>query len=1320
MVGPTCNTWNMFVGSMLSHKAPQNVLGNSQQQTSSSYTSNVQNVLQLNNGSTQKAAISVKLTDDCLQNLQMAARSGYPVLVHVNKTEIIIEIKQSPSSSLKFYCFLQKEPGIAFQALQKTGNAYNDIAHIPMRAQVKPTQQTLTMGCKKIQQGLKLRERESNKCRTQMLPGPVKPGDRNALNGVKQIGSRVPIGNNTNNAGMRNGSNAATPFPASLVPSKSLAAASESSRDLRDCSLRIRVIHYIAANRFHTQDEIVEQIMSEGLPRNVPIESARRKIREIICEVAVEYNDPPRITLDPKYFREVDINWSFYDSADRENAKRVLSKTEVAVGSNFAPTRASRRAPMVAPRRKRDNVTPTMSNSTTTSPDLASDGSNCSTPSPSGPSVMSVDSGYSPSSCEKRKISLTELSRIPEDDAFALPPAKRRLIDSEPMNKLHTYYSSPTHKAETTLSPLMSDPKAESKSAFVGNGSTPSSAEKNDHVVAAMDTSTDIGSSQSSTNNDDTDRSPVAYGNSQKAIDTNSQRADVTGLLRSSSSNAVIVDEKSKNDLFTPSRSHQHHSDKDRMKEDRTKEKKDKEQRRADRQREKAEKERLKAEQNQSNPDKERARLEKERRKAEKREREKAAKEEAKATIQQEKFMDLAEQSLQHSKAKEERKRAKEAERAKKLLETTPVNDSKPAESEFKIKLSKADKKQLKDDRKSHESKKLTTPVKPVDTVVKDIVAPVDNSVKDIAPITKGVKDIPPADKPLKDIATVDKTIKDAKPEKGHRKDKIKEKKDTTIEKSPKDLKQSAGPEKVPKPSSKSDKVKPEKDRKAEKRSKPRSESENLVKSSKIDSPDLKQSLGRPSEKPERSNFASRPTSTLENFPSRSASSQRTPMRADPSPVGKLLKSAEKFDKSGTTTPEKSSRSERPEKDRSERKKEKQRLAELAQSNSTPAPLPSGTTTPEKTSRSERPEKERSEKKKEKQRLAELAQPNPTSVPTPPTDDKSKHKERSKSERRSKESSRVPLSRSSMAMPGTPESRNSTKPEKLEKTFKLHKSSSEATLTPKKSHSKDEKSDKTLPKSERRSDRDYASDASKRHTNGADRSTTHNAPKPSAGGNTDAVIKKHAVDGNKPTFNSPFSAKTLKEADKPQNAPAFPNRAAPVVKKPVHEVKPLIIQPAAKLSKPIVREIKQAPSKPTTPLSEGSPNVDKLPLSELLKIMSDPVKPSKRYEDKYPVLRTPSEAKIYSEHEVEYYKLYEKSYNSLVNVQRDLSVYVERMNKATSSEERKILEDKIRKYAGNCLHDETFNNQRKTVANMTNAIQVLRSRLEEFYGPDQS
>lgn len=43
------------------------------------------------------------------------------------------------------------------------------------------------------------------------------------------------------------------------------------------------------------------------------------------------------------------------------------------------------------------------------------------------------------------------------------------------------------------------------------------------------------------------------------------------------------------------------------------------------------------------------------------------------------------------------------------------------------------------------------------------------------------------------------------------------------------------------------------------------------------------------------------------------------------------------------------------------------------------------------------------------------------------------------------------------------------------------------------------------------------------------------------------------------------------------------------------------------------------------------------------------------------------------------------------------------------------LEDKIRKYATHCINDASYRNQRRTVANMTKAIQVLRNRMDEFY-----
>uniref|UniRef100_A0A914Z0D6 OCEL domain-containing protein n=1 Tax=Panagrolaimus superbus TaxID=310955 RepID=A0A914Z0D6_9BILA len=167
----------------------------------------------------------------------------------------------------------------------------------------------------------------------------------------------------------------------------------------------------------------------------------------------------------------------------------------------------------------------------------------------------------------------------------------------------------------------------------------------------------------------------------------------------------------------------------------------------------------------------------------------------------------------------------------------------------------------------------------------------------------------------------------------------------------------------------------------------------------------------------------------------------------------------------------------------------------------------------------------------------------------------------------------------------------------------------------------------------------------------------------------------------------------------------------------------LLLKHAEKLSKPVIRETPKPPPKEFKPLNPEKLTADdikKIKIQDLLKLLSDPLKPSKSYEEKYPTIRTPADAEVYAKHEMEYYELYEKAYNQLLSVQKDLSIYVERLNKAQTDHEKHKLEEKIRNYAARCLQDDNFRTQRRTISNMTKAIQVLRQRQDDYYGPEQN
>jgi len=120
-------------------------------------------------------------------------------------------------------------------------------------------------------------------------------------------------------------------------------------------------------------------------------------------------------------------------------------------------------------------------------------------------------------------------------------------------------------------------------------------------------------------------------------------------------------------------------------------------------------------------------------------------------------------------------------------------------------------------------------------------------------------------------------------------------------------------------------------------------------------------------------------------------------------------------------------------------------------------------------------------------------------------------------------------------------------------------------------------------------------------------------------------------------------------------------------------------------------------------------------LEELLKKMAQPAQASKDYKSKYPKISSEHDAKVYVEHENNYYKIYDKAYTHLTNIQKDLGVYIDRMNSAASDVERQNAETKLRHYVSKCLTDKSFIENRRTIANMTSALNVLRKRLNAYY-----
>lgn len=186
------------------------------------------------------------------------------------------------------------------------------------------------------------------------------------------------------------------------------------------------------------------------------------------------YVNPPKIALLPQYYREINIDWECYSVEDRERVRQALSETEVIAGNNFAPMRHSRRGPLVAPRSKprRDPATPAMTNSTTTSPDIASDASTCSTPSPVNP--IQIENDYSSPKPEKRKLSVTDSTKsISHNSSFNvngdIPPRKKRLITPE-----KSIVASINREQGNSLHvPMPSIPKSSSQSDFQKMHSSP-------------------------------------------------------------------------------------------------------------------------------------------------------------------------------------------------------------------------------------------------------------------------------------------------------------------------------------------------------------------------------------------------------------------------------------------------------------------------------------------------------------------------------------------------------------------------------------------------------------------------------------------------------------------------------------------------------------------------------------------------------------------------------------------------------------------------------------------------------------------------------
>uniref|UniRef100_A0AC34RI82 OCEL domain-containing protein n=1 Tax=Panagrolaimus sp. JU765 TaxID=591449 RepID=A0AC34RI82_9BILA len=419
---------------MISRRDPHQALGNSDLQTgtgngvSSSSVTNftISNVLTLQNSPSQQA-VSIKLTDDCFESLQRAARENHEVLVHIDKKGLTIEIKTS-SSSIKFDCFVQRVSGSVFRVLQRSHNSYNDIANIAMRAQVKPTEKTFQSSRSKAEALSKHLEKESSKCRTQMLQAPVKANDKkfNFTNISKVMGK-------SSTQSPKNGSSFSSVASSSPVQSNTRIASpmSGASNNSKIPSLKERVIHYIICGKFNNPDEIVDHIISEGLPSNIIADSARRKIREIICEVAEEYRNPPKLVLLPKFHQQVDLNWPFFTPEERSKAQNALAETTLEAGNNFAPLRASTRGPLVAPKAKSKKVStpPAMTNSTTTSPEIASDGSISMTPSPAEhPQTSSNDHRpVSPASKRKNDDTKSDKADMSED----VPPTKKHRSDAK-------------------------------------------------------------------------------------------------------------------------------------------------------------------------------------------------------------------------------------------------------------------------------------------------------------------------------------------------------------------------------------------------------------------------------------------------------------------------------------------------------------------------------------------------------------------------------------------------------------------------------------------------------------------------------------------------------------------------------------------------------------------------------------------------------------------------------------------------------------------------------------------------------------------------
>jgi hypothetical protein len=1055
---------------MLSRRTPQNVLGISQQQTSArpQPSSLSTNILQLHNG-TLPQGVNIKLTDDCLQNLLKSAQNGYDVLVHVNRKSITIEIKTNNATSLKFDCHFQRVSGNTIHALCKSNNTFNDVANISIRAQVKPTEQTFQSGRQKAANVQKNLELESNKYRTQLLSAPItKPGERISFKNkttVNRVGTLPksipnPLRNGSSSIGSTSSTitSSSSASNLSLINSNKLGSNNNAQqRGPKDyATLKQQVIHYIASGRFKTQDEIVDHIMSTGLPPGIPPESAKRKIREIICEVAEVYVNPPKIALLPKYHREINIDWEYFSSEDRERVRQALSQTEITAGNNFAPMRHSRRGPFVAPKSKmrKDPATPAMTNSTTTSPDIASDASTCSTPSPVN--QMQIDNDYqmiSSTKPEKRKLSSNDLSKLstttttttmtsmnsPLNNDVFQPPVKKRLI----MNDSSNFPSSSKEVQPMTI----------------------------ESTATTIMTTKSISKSSSQSDFQKLRSSPYLKPVSSPQIQQQN------GFKSNEKSEKLQNKEHHRSKEFTP-------IDKNQLYNGFTKSKKDE-----------------KFVVNGSNISK----------KIDQSNSKQTSKPQENVST---KFDEVKREKLKIAASESEKDVL--CEKEKLLMEFAVESMKKEKEKEKKKKKEKIKK----------DNEKIVAEEK-VDKRDKNV----ENNITKID-VNNG-------------ISTVEKKIKI----------------EIKLEKQPKEKNE-------------------EKIEKEHRNHHPKEKSKDKKDIQKSDT-----------------TTTSMTTKTMASTIINSTLKEDT--FKDPS---KIVKDA---------TKEKSSKKDK--------KLEENQLKEKHSSSN-------GKMASEKEGSLKRDESEmtKKEKKKDKEHKKEHKS--------------SKFEGEIKAPKEKKVKTEILLNESSSSSNNIA----TEKPKEKEKHKEKEKSKEKEKTKEKSSKIKIE-----TPEKSKMSTKDAASLASEK----------------------------------------------------------------------------LLLKPAEKLSKPVIRETTKPPPKEFKPLNPEKLTPDdirKIKIQDLLKLLSDPLKPSKSYEEKYPPIRTPTDAEVYAKHEMEYYELYEKAYNQLLTVQKDLSIYVERLNKSQTDQEKNKLEEKIRNYAARCLQDDNFRNQRRTVANMTKAIQVLRQRQDDYYGPEQN